>query len=388
LIGAGLLVEQLGPSVRVPRDLWLRWEAQPAERLRASRPRLRGRSQLERPERGEDLLEASASLLLSDPSKALVLARKAEKASPQEEVYLGRAQYLSATALRLLGRPEEAESAFLAALDCLALSRRSLDRAFYCRSLALLRWEQGRLDEAEGLLERAVAAFSAVLAPLRFSGAAEIGPALVEEMGTTQALLGLFLAEGGDRVSALVTLQTAIETMDLERRPWLSVRACLALAEILAGRKKQDRAHAVLQEVFRLRPQVTEGWEQIVGRWWEGRVQARLGNYDDAVGLLRTVRLTFLEQRRVPEAALATLDVMLVSAETGRFAEARRAAKKFATWLGREEGAAEVVEALAEFQYDIAEFPASLRWCAKQRAAAIRRGMRFRGLRIDPLPFA
>ncbi len=362
MTGAGVLKE-LGHSAVDPGDLWVGWESQQAERQLTRHPPI------------EDLLEASASRLLSDPSQALILARKAEEAGRQEEAYLGRTRYLAGTALRLLGRLEEAESAFLSAAQSLASSRRSLDRAFYCRGLALLRWEQGRLDEAGALLERAARSFSAAR--------------LEEEAGTARALLGLLASEEGEGASAYIALRTAIHAMDAERRPWLTVRVCLARALILAGRRRQeDSALAMLQKVWRLRPQVTDAREQIVGRWWEGRVQARLGNHHDAAGLLRTARLKFLEERRVPEAALATLDAMHYLAEAGRLAEAREAADDFECWLGREDGAAEAREALEHFRCDLTRSSRNLRSCAIEGAASIRRRLRFRGFRIDPLPFA
>jgi tetratricopeptide (TPR) repeat protein len=292
-----------------------------------------------------------------------------------DAVYLGRAKYLAGTALRLLGRLVEAESAILGAERFLAWQHRSLDRAFWCRSLALLRWEQGRLDEAGGLLGRAACSFFAAR--------------LEEEAGTTRALLGLLAFEEGERAVASIELRTAKETMDLERRPWLSVRVCLALAIIVAGHRRKAPARTLLREVWRLSPhQVSDPRERIVARWWEGRVQGRLGNHHEAAGLLRTARLKYLEERRVPEAALVTLDVMHLSAEAGRVAEACEAAAELKLWLGREEGAGEALLALESFAGDLATQRDDLRRCTIEKGALIRRWLRCQGFRIDPLPFA
>jgi tetratricopeptide (TPR) repeat protein len=66
-----------------------------------------------------------------------------------------RACVLVGNVRRLTGSREEAEEMFRKAVFHLTGPPDCLERAFYCRHLALLRQDQGQLDEAAGLLWRA-----------------------------------------------------------------------------------------------------------------------------------------------------------------------------------------------------------------------------------------
>ncbi|HEX4965508.1 MAG TPA: hypothetical protein VF173_32155 [Thermoanaerobaculia bacterium] len=382
-------------------SLWLGWEADPprisqeerreeaeslytallalpvAERLRSScSPEYRRLGLV------EILLERSRSLQLAYPGLAKTLACvagavAAQIVDPTEDnsrvsVYLARAHYLMGNAWRLLGNPAEAEISYANIVYHFAYSSVSLDRAYYCRSLALLRWEQGRLDEAGALLARASQRFQ------------ESGPR--EESGTTLALLALLELEGQD-AQAHAALTRALDEMDLERRPWLTVRVALALAWILASREQPDPALAVLQEVWRLAPRISDPDQRLCMRWWEGRVLFRLGDEHDAAGLLGCARRSYLEERRVPEAALASIDAMLGLAEAGKADEASPLADEMAIRLGSENGGDVALSVVRGFQRDLTT-QRNLRDCAAAHSATLRRILRFRGFRIDPLPFA
>lgn len=65
------------------------------------------------------------------------------------------ARALRGNALRIRGELEKAAAAFSQAASYLAWPFESAVRAAYCRALSLLRWEQGRLDEAAALLVEA-----------------------------------------------------------------------------------------------------------------------------------------------------------------------------------------------------------------------------------------
>jgi tetratricopeptide (TPR) repeat protein len=73
----------------------------------------------------------------------------------REHALKARACVLAADARRRERDLEEAEAWFRRALQHLIGPPDCLERAFYCRHLALLRQDQGRLDEAVGLLWRA-----------------------------------------------------------------------------------------------------------------------------------------------------------------------------------------------------------------------------------------
>ena len=385
-----------------PSALWLGWEADPPrisqEECRteveplcaallalpeADRHRAVRSSSYRKAALVEILLEKSSRAQEADPGQAKDLARLAgalatQLLKPSEDssgaaVFYSRAFYLAGNAWRLLGDDAEAEIAFAAAPYHFGDSFGSLDRAFYCRALALLRWGQGRLEEAKALFLRAAHRFR------------ETGQR--EELGTTLALLGLQDLEEGHE-SRRHGLMAAWYLMPINRRPWLIVRVALSLALRLASQEKSDAALAMLQEVWRLAPKVAAPQEQVCMRWWEGRVMARLGDEADAARLLATARKSYLEQRLVPEAGLASLDAMLFLAETGRGAEARQVAEELVVRLGGENGGDIAVAAVRDFQSDIESGRSDLRAEALARASTLRRILRYRGFRIDPLPFA
>ncbi len=148
-----------------------------------------------------------------------------------------RALVLMANALRLLGDREAAERHFLKAAAHLGDFYFTSDRAFYSRMLALLRQDQGDLDEAIGLLRHAATVYGS-------RGDAR-------EQSVCLAMLGLLLVEAGapDRAQQPLTLGCA--GMDLHRDPGLAARARLALAVCHASRGRNERA---VQLAERTRP--------------------------------------------------------------------------------------------------------------------------------------
>jgi tetratricopeptide (TPR) repeat protein len=329
----------------------------------------------------ESILESSAACQLSDPKHAKALAEMAADLAaelllnPAGDVYAARS---FANASRLLGDLAYAETAFGDVVYHLSAPVDSLDRAFYCRALALLRWEVGRLDEAGALLTHALRCFGE-------SAATQKGA--TEEKGATGALVGLLELEQGREARSQIALSAALDSMDLERRPWLTVRASLALALVLASRDAPDPALAVLQEVWRLSPQITDIREQVCMRWWEGRVQARLGDELDAHALLGSARRSYLQQQREPEAALVTLDGMAFLAEAGHPAEAYSWAEELVKRLGNQDRA-DILSAVWGLRREIEAGRRDLHGCAVTRAASLRRSLRYKGFRIDSLPFA
>ncbi|MFL6261773.1 MAG: hypothetical protein ACJ76Y_18905 [Thermoanaerobaculia bacterium] len=105
------------------------------------------------------LLEEGHAGQLADPARAerlsLLAARLAASLAadePEASVALARAYCLGANARRLGGDPAGADELLARAVLFLELAS---ERAFYSRIAALVRWEQGRLDEADALLEYA-----------------------------------------------------------------------------------------------------------------------------------------------------------------------------------------------------------------------------------------
>lgn len=387
-----------------PGALWLRWEAPgvaregeeaarraeaealfaelsrlPAERRMSALKRVRFR----KPALVELLLERSRETQIADAERAEALALMAAALTvqlyrPEEDgslvaVFMARAHCLAANARRLLGSEADAEVAFANTAYFLARSGGSCDRAFYCRSLALLRWEQGRMDEAASLLFHAARIF-------------EENGATGEE-GTSLALAGLLYAEEGDFERALAPLRRARLATDAASRPWLSIRLRLGLALSLADLGHLGRARWMRQEAWGLYSRVQDPEEQFRAQWLEGRICGRLGALEEGRDLLAGVRGHFLEAGRLPEAALATLDLALLLALARRGEEVEPLTREMEERLGEEDGSDIALRGLRTFRRDLDDGK-SPRDCAAGIASFLRRTFRFRGFRVEPLPFA
>ena len=335
----------------------------------------------------ELLLERSRDTQLADPERAEALALMAASLTvqlhrPDEDgalvaVFMARAHCLTGNARRLLGSEADAEIAFANTAYFLARPAGSCDRAFYGRALAILRWEQGRTDEALSLLFHAARIF-------------EENGALSEE-GTCLALAGLLYVEEGDAGRALGPLRkarlAAAQPLPPSSRPWLSIRARLALALALADLGHLGRARWMRQEAWRLYALQTSPEEQFRAQWLEGRIGIRLGSWEEAFDLLDGVRGKFTAERRLPEAALVTLDLALLHTEAKRRPEIEPLIEGFAAALGTEDGSDIALRGLRRCQRDLAA-GRDPRESAAGIASYLRRTFRFRGFRVEPLPFA
>lgn len=392
-------------GVLEPGALWLRWEGpagalaqgEEAERraeaealfreLLGVAPERRSsalkRARFRRPALVELLLEKSRETQLEDPEKAEALALMAATLTvqlhrPNEDgalvaIFMARAHCLVGNARRLLGSEADAEIAFGNTAYFLARSGGSCDRAFYCRSLALLRWEQGRIDEAASLLFHAARIF-------------EENGALSEE-GTALGLAGLLYLEEGDFDRALGPLRRSRLIMDVPIRPWLATRVRLALALSLADLGHLGRARWMRQEAWNLYSLIRNPEEQFRAHWLEGRICGRLGALEEGVDLLTSVRGRFLEDGRLPETALATLDLALVLSMAKKTAEVDPLIQEIEARLGSQDGFDIALRGLRGFRQDLAEAK-DPRDCAAGIASFLRRTYRFRGFRVEPLPFA
>lgn len=258
------------------------------------------------------LLEESHDLQLSQPAQAVQHARlaivlgTAFKENKVEAVSaLPRAFCLGANALRL--------DSWLAAADemltqgSLFLADR-LERAFYSRTLAVLRWEQARTDEAQALLRHALRLYEQ--------------EDLNSEAALCRLLLGLVLLETEGSEDALSTLTRSWPNVDREAQPLPALRGGLALASMLAQAGQADRARQILRETWGLYSGVSDPKEMSRVFWWEGRVLASLGDPSEALDLLESVRQNLLAEPSAAEAALVSLDLARALVETGRGREA------------------------------------------------------------------
>ena len=170
----------------------------------------------------EALLQTSRDRQLADPGLSEHLASLAGQLAGQVPeirdgdrmaAFLTRAAVLMANARRLTGNLAEAERAFA---HSLFYSAPPAEQALFHRTLGLIRWEQGRRDEAASLLEQSSRLFSQ--------------SQLLAEDGATQILLGLLHAERGNATFAMVHLTAGLAVAVPEDRPWLIVRGALSLA--------------------------------------------------------------------------------------------------------------------------------------------------------------
>jgi tetratricopeptide (TPR) repeat protein len=324
------------------------------------------------------LLEESHASQLAEPAGAAELARLAARLASvfgagdeEAAAALPRAFCLGANARRLEGRPNAAEAVLAKAAPFLS---GRMERAFYCRTLALLRWEQGRTDEAEALLQHAACLFAA--------------DGQDRDVGACLTLLGLVLQEEGGYGDALSLLARGWAEMDRDGRPLLALRGGLALAACLAQAEQAERARGVLNEAWRLYPQVLDPAEMLRIYWLEGRVLARLGDREEALHVLESVRRQLFDEPSPAEAALVTLDLALALAESGRAEEI----EVLAAALQVSFPAVPVMPLTAENLRAIAILARRgerrLREAGQATAVTLRRMFRACGLRIKPLPFA
>lgn len=281
---------------------------------------------------------------------------------------LARAYCLAGNALRLAGSTRKAEVIHENAVPFLATPG---ERAFFARSLALLRWERGRLDEAEALLRHAAQLFADEWS--------------AGEAGACLALLGLLRAENGDPRGAHLWLARGRRQAG-SHPPWLAVRTGLTLALCLAQLGNPPAAHRVLAETRPLYGLVKNEDELVRVYWLEGRILSWLGAAREAAEILDHARRKLFGQGKLPEAALATLDYGLLMAEAGRLGPLSASISEFQTAFEDSPGLDGALEALSHFAELAVQGKVNLRDTAAETAKTLRHAFRLAGLPIEPLP--
>lgn len=320
----------------------------------------------------EKLLEESGSALPEDPTRAEEFAGLATAVAGHLadaiEAMEGRAR-----AACCVGNARRLASDLAGAERALAEAGLNPGdagvQAEFCRALALLRWEQGRYAEAAALLEGAAA--------LRAEEEA------LHEEGACRVLRALLLVEEG-RAAEVVGLLEG--NLPLLADPWLTLYGGLALAFGLAESGFEDKARAVRDESAALVHRTPRAAHLYALRQ-EGAIAASLGEVVAGEALFEELRLAALEDRLLPEAALATLALMHLDVERGAGREpARERAAALAAAFSGTEGLDGVMAALSGFpnQLAAAESPGDL---AATLTADVLRLLRLRGVHSAPLPF-
>jgi hypothetical protein len=263
----------------------------------------------------ELLLEESRDAQLICPETGAKLARLAigiaERIRDNPDMsrsVLVRAHCLSANALRLsnlAGLAEEELRSTAELLDPMPRYDEEL-RALYCRTVALLHWEEGRLDEALSLLRQARRLFQEAHATVEWQTCSFLLALLFDEMGLPQGVvesIGPFLGDWLDPAS----------------RPWLKSRAMFTLAAALVSvHERRPICLFALEEGVRFRGHVSDPDEQHRLFALEGRALARLECFDDAEQMIEAVRRHYLEERKIFELTLSSLDLLALRDAAGR----------------------------------------------------------------------
>ncbi|HEX4960177.1 MAG TPA: hypothetical protein VF173_05015 [Thermoanaerobaculia bacterium] len=221
-----------------------------------------------------------------------------------EEALLCRALCLNSHALRLLGQREHAEAALTRAACFLGDPSA---RGFYGQALGLLRWDQGREEEAVAFLHHA---------GRRYRELGDVG-----EEAKCAALLGLLYLrydDGAEWQQAESALLRAQSGMDCQQRPWLAAQAQLALARCQALRGRRSEARALRQSVRSLYPSVPTEDDLAALHWLEAQIAQDLEELEGAGTLLDSARRSFVARGCLPEATLTTLQLGWIRARQGR----------------------------------------------------------------------
>jgi hypothetical protein len=282
---------------------------------------------------------------------------------------LVRAFCLHANVQRLSGKLDAAEKS-LGSAACF-LSGKPEEVGLYSRILALLRWEQGRLQDAAALLRHGSHAFGELKRRT--------------DQGVCLVLLGLVYVEAGEMKRATAPLLRGLTSPG--GRPPSRLSVCgslsLALAAALLGWKKEAREAREQAWLFHAPP---EAAAQPEVSWLAGRVAGALNETREASRLLDAARVQLLSVGRIAEAALASLDLAGLYAESGRSKEIGRLAAEL-----EEAGAQSPVSELAAGALrDYVESKPSVANAFEQaavRAASLRRTVRLRFPGLQTLPW-
>jgi tetratricopeptide (TPR) repeat protein len=172
--------------------------------------------------------------------------------------------------------------------------------------------DQGHYAQADRLLDRVIAAYSALEdQPL-------VGRALLQR--------GLTAARAGRRVNAIRLLREGLSR--LEATGDLRRLACAfhALTELLQREGRWGEALLCLQRLRPLYGRLGDRANLVRLRWLEGRVEQELDRPEVAATAFREARAGFLGEGLGREAALASLDLAALAARQDNWTEVRQVA--------------------------------------------------------------
>jgi len=252
------------------------------------------------------LLAESLRAQPGDAERSEELARLALLAGqfpcPAEQVSLGeelraRAHAVRGNALRLLADWSGAEAELRRAAGHLVSPPDSLDRAFYCQTLALLRHEQGQVDDAVALAYRAARLYES--------------HSLLRDASFCFTHIGFLLLEDGRTAAAVDPLTRACAELDCrDAALWARARLMLAYCHALLGATARARNLVEATRPLYERLQAADRGEMAL---LEADVEACVEGREPAGHLLAVVRESLLHERVTPATARWILNNLLAA---------------------------------------------------------------------------
>jgi len=218
---------------------------------------------------------------------------------------------------RALGRLAQAEASYAEALRLMAEEAISpREEANVCRRLALLRMDQGQLDEALELARRAV-------------GIYRTGTGSEDRQNLAWALL----VEGGAHFEAKHSSEAirlyaeALRHADPRRGPRIYYSALHNLSFALAQGASHPSDLAAALNYLRLARRRLRGsrssLQRLQHRWAEGIILMKFGSTRRAEAALQMVREGLIELQTPYEVAMVSLDLSSIYLDEGRYGELR-----------------------------------------------------------------
>ncbi|HEX9944275.1 MAG TPA: tetratricopeptide repeat protein [Thermoanaerobaculia bacterium] len=262
------------------------------------------------PDLAELLLAAADEAAADDPLRSHHLAGLAMAVLERvaATARLRRLQAVAYCALaeadRRRGRVDTAEDLLKAAMDELRNDPILTEaRARLCRTLAAVRQDQGRLDEALGLFARA--------------------RAMAEELAADDELAKAGLAEGwlllaeDEPDAAVPRLREAFNLTAVEREPYQTLSALHGLALAYAEQAREDVLPTLYAFLDAMGEYLVKPLDEVRVRWVRSQVDWRLGERDRALAGLAEVFQRFVAAGLAVEAATAGLELARRRLESG-----------------------------------------------------------------------
>lgn len=192
-------------------------------------------------------------------------------------------------------------------------------RAEYCLRLALLRRDQEQVDEALGLLARAVALAD--------------GSSCWRVAAEARITEGWILLEEGDPEDAAWVLEVALELLDPMAVPHRALRAYHGLALAYADLAYREAAQSVLERSRRVHG-LLYGWSRFQVLAGEARIEERCGRWAEAMDKLEQAVSGLVKDECFQDAAIAGVRLAQLYGEQRRTASLPALARTLTPALG------------------------------------------------------